>query len=108
MERQVGRILLQRTRPPQPTASGEILLRMARQIAALEREAIDQLGLATGPAEIPLVINADSLATWAMPALAPLATDGRIILDIHREDEAHPTAPPHGRAPGRERGGQEG
>src|SRR3546814_20901462 len=62
MERQVGRILLQRTRPPQPTASGKLLLRMARQIGAPDREAIDQLGLATRPATTPLGIQPDT--TW--------------------------------------------
>lgn len=93
MERRVGRVLLQRTRPPRPTESGEVLLRLARQIDALGQEAMRTLG--AGPdavTEIPLVVNADSLSTWALEALAPLGTRGDLVLDIHREDEAHSTA----------------
>lgn len=92
MERQMGRVLLQRSRPPRPTESGAVLLRLARQITHLEQEALTALGTdPDGVTEVPLVVNADSLATWALPALAPLAARGDVVLDIHREDEAHST-----------------
>lgn len=92
MERQVGRVLLQRSRPPRPTESGAVLLRLARQVSHLEQEAHAALGTDEGSTtEVPLVVNADSLATWALPALAPLAARGDVVLDIHREDEAHST-----------------
>lgn len=92
MERQVGRVLLQRSRPPRPTESGAVLLRLARQVTHLEQEALSTLGSdGDRVPEIPLVVNADSLATWALPALAPLAARGDVVLDIHREDEAHST-----------------
>ena len=39
---------------------------------------------------IPLAINADSLATWVLDALAPLA--GSVCFDIRREDQAHTSA----------------
>ena len=42
------------------------------------------------PVTIPLAINADSLATWVLDALAPLA--GAVCFDIHREDQAHTSA----------------
>ena len=88
-----GRVLLQRTKPAQPTESGRILARLARQTTLLTEEAAVELGGA-GPdrsatSEIPIVINADSLATWALPPLARLATEHGLRFDIHREDEQH-------------------
>ena len=38
---------------------------------------------------LPIAVNADSLATWLLPALAPLA--GEIAFDLHRADETHTT-----------------
>lgn len=90
----VGRVLLQRTKPVQPTESGQILARLARQTTLLASEAAAELGGSmasseTPTSEIPIVINADSLATWALPPLARLAEDGGIRFDVHREDEQH-------------------
>ncbi|WP_308466316.1 LysR family transcriptional regulator ArgP [Rathayibacter soli] len=41
---------------------------------------------------IPLVINSDSLATWALPALARVAAAHRVVFDVFREDQDHSTA----------------
>ncbi|MDH6574399.1 ArgP/LysG family DNA-binding transcriptional regulator [Kitasatospora sp. MAP5-34] len=71
-----------------------------RQLARLEGDARDALGMAesgegaepSGPSWLPIAVNADSLATWFVPALASLARDARIHVDLRREDEAHTTA----------------
>ena len=87
LESQLGRVLLVRTKPVQPTAAGQALIRLARQLDALEHDALAELGLAdTGPVEVPLAVNADSLATWFLPALAPL-TEAGIVFDLHRDDQ---------------------
>jgi LysR family transcriptional regulator (chromosome initiation inhibitor) len=39
---------------------------------------------------VPIAVNADSLATWALPALAPLADELRF--DLHSSDQTHTTA----------------
>ncbi|MFZ1410194.1 MAG: ArgP/LysG family DNA-binding transcriptional regulator, partial [Micropruina sp.] len=53
---------------------------------AVEQDALAALGIAAGgPAEVPLAVNADSLATWFLPALAPLA--GEIAFDLYRDDQ---------------------
>lgn len=93
LEVATGRVLLVRSRPVRPTASGEVLLRLARQVDLLTSDALAELGM--GPAEggvatLPIAVNADSLATWVLPALAPLA--GEIAFDLHREDEEHTAA----------------
>ena len=53
---------------------------------------------------LPIAVNADSLATWVLPALAPLA--GEVRFDLHREDEEHTAAllrAGHGRGRGHRR-----
>jgi len=87
LESQLGRVLLVRSKPVQPTAAGQALIRLARQLDALEHDALAELGLAeSGPVEVPLAVNADSLSTWFLPALAPLAAQG-IVFDLHRDDQ---------------------
>ncbi|MCZ2816461.1 LysR family transcriptional regulator ArgP [Modestobacter sp. VKM Ac-2984] len=91
LETTTGRVLLVRSRPVQPTESGQALLRLARQIDLLTADATRELdGTAHGRVSLPIAVNADSLATWVLPALAPLA--GELVLDLHRADQAHTSA----------------
>lgn len=86
LETQVGRVLLVRSKPVRPTPAGQVVLRLAKQLQAVEQDALAALGVAAdGPLEVPLAVNADSLATWFLPALAPLAGD--IMFDLHRDDQ---------------------
>jgi LysR family transcriptional regulator (chromosome initiation inhibitor) len=90
LEVAAGRVLLVRTKPIRVTPSGAVVLRMARAVALLAADSARELG---GPEEpgpgltLPLAVNADSLATWVLPALVPLA--GSIGFQIHREDQDH-------------------
>ena len=88
LESQTGRVLVRRSKPIEPTAAGRILLTLARQVALLESEAVDALGGdETGSLpRIPLVVNADSLATWVLPALAEV---GDVAFDIVLDDQEH-------------------
>ncbi|MCZ2838655.1 LysR family transcriptional regulator ArgP [Modestobacter sp. VKM Ac-2985] len=91
LETTTGRVLLVRSRPVQPTESGQALLRLARQIDLLTADATRELdGAGHGRVSLPIAVNADSLATWVLPALAPLA--GELVLDLHRADQAHTSA----------------
>ena len=90
LEVATGRILLVRTRPVQVTASGEVVLRLARQVALLSAEVARELGGEPAPAAVPtlpIAVNADSMGTWVLPALAPLAAE--VCFDLHREDQEH-------------------
>ncbi|MCO4263604.1 LysR family transcriptional regulator ArgP [Pseudarthrobacter sp. MDT3-26] len=93
MEDAAGQILLQRTNPVRPTTSGEAILRFARQVRQLEWDAQQELGESRDrpTAPIPLVVNADSLSTWFMPALANLPPDLGACFELRREDEQHST-----------------
>lgn len=94
LEQHVGQVLLRRTRPVSATAAGEVVMRLARQVARLEQDAAEELGLGadTGSyATIPLVVNADSMSTWMLRALARMPVRYRALFELHREDEFHST-----------------
>ncbi|MBT2526406.1 LysR family transcriptional regulator ArgP [Streptomyces sp. ISL-99] len=94
LEQRTGRVLLMRTKPVRPTESGQVVVRFARQLARLELDARADLGIADarGPARLPIAVNADSLATWFLPALNRVPQDPPVCFELHREDEAHTTA----------------
>ncbi|MBT2394900.1 LysR family transcriptional regulator ArgP [Streptomyces sp. ISL-100] len=94
LEQRTGRVLLMRTKPVRPTESGQVVVRFARQLARLELDARAELGIADGqgPARLPIAVNADSLATWFLPALTRVPQDPPVCFELHREDEAHTTA----------------
>ncbi|MFD3509789.1 LysR family transcriptional regulator ArgP [Nocardia sp. NPDC058666] len=93
LEESAGRVLVQRSKPVRPTESGLAVLRLARQVELLAGDTARELGDADRPADqpirIPIAVNADSLESWVMPALAQVPTD--ISFDLHREDEEHTT-----------------
>jgi LysR family transcriptional regulator, chromosome initiation inhibitor len=82
-----------RTKPVRVTGSGEAVLRLARQIDLLSADVRRELGddpSSVGVPTLPIAVNADSMATWVLPALAPLAGD--VCFDLHREDQEHTSA----------------
>lgn len=88
LEQSVGQVLVRRTKPAAATEAGQAYVRLARQVDSLvhdARTAVDPLD--EGVVTIPLAVNADSLDTWVLPALAGLA--GEMSFDLHREDQAH-------------------
>lgn len=90
LEEQLGRVLVVRGRPAKATPAGEAVVRMARQIALLEHDALRVLGsdaAGEGRVRVPLAVNADSMATWFLPPLARLAKVWRIDFDLHRDDQ---------------------
>ncbi len=94
LEQRTGRVLLMRTKPVRLTESGEVVVRFARQMARLERDARAELGIseAAEPARLPIAVNADSLGTWLIRALTRVPPELRIYFELHREDEDHTTA----------------
>jgi LysR family transcriptional regulator, chromosome initiation inhibitor len=87
LEIAVGRVLLARTKPIHPTPSGQTLLRVARQLQIITAEAAHELGTGTPDSKkvIPVAVNADSLATWFLPALP--AVGPSCVFDVHRSDQ---------------------
>jgi LysR family transcriptional regulator (chromosome initiation inhibitor) len=96
LETRVGRVLVTRSKPVAPTSSGAVLLRAARQMQAIASDALGELGELGEPGErggeasvtpvtVPLAVNADSLATWFVAALA--AAGPSVIFDVRRADQ---------------------
>lgn len=86
LETRLGRVLLVRTKPVRPTSAGQTIVRLARQLEAVEHDALVELGVGAEVTQVPLAVNADSLATWFLPALAPLAAS-LITFELHRDDQ---------------------
>lgn len=92
LEERLGRVLIRRASPCAATEAGESLQRHAQQLQLLEAQALAPFGLAAAAApSLPLAIavNADSLATWFVPALAALRERHDVSLDLHVEDQDH-------------------
>ncbi|WP_177244790.1 LysR family transcriptional regulator ArgP [Streptomyces sp. yr375] len=89
LEQRTGRVLLLRTKPVRPTPSGEIVVRFARQLARLERDTRSELGMSGEgePTRVTVAVNADSLATWFLPALTRVSREPHLCFELHREDE---------------------
>ena len=90
LEQRTGRVLLMRTKPVQLTESGQVVVRFARQLAQLSRDAQAELGMTSPdePTRLSIAVNADSLATWFLPALTGVPD---VCFELHREDEGHTT-----------------
>ncbi|GAB3197831.1 LysR family transcriptional regulator ArgP [Nocardioides hungaricus] len=88
LESQVGRVVVQRTTPCRPTEYGEVLLRLARQTRLLHDEVRDALAQERSVVDLPVAVNADSLATWFRGVLAEVAGWDDVALRLHVEDQA--------------------
>ncbi len=94
LEAQVGTVLIVRSRPLKPTSAGNLLLKHTKMLrllrADLERDlkelAPSSLGGAREEERISIAINADSIATWALPALTALAQQG-LPMEIITDDQ---------------------
>jgi LysR family transcriptional regulator (chromosome initiation inhibitor) len=85
LETTAGQVLLVRSKPARATAAGEAVLRMARQVELLAADTAAALEPTGELPRLAVAVNADSMATWFLPAIAPLA--GEIAIALHREDE---------------------
>jgi LysR family transcriptional regulator, chromosome initiation inhibitor len=92
LEQAVGQVVVGRSKPVTPTAAGEVLLRLAGHWDLLVADALGELVPESSEIAyplVPVVVNADSLATWILPALARAQEELGITLDLVREDEEH-------------------
>ncbi|MDQ1135959.1 LysR family transcriptional regulator (chromosome initiation inhibitor) [Microbacterium sp. SORGH_AS 1204] len=88
LEDQLGRVVLVRSKPVRTTEAGDAVVRLARQLALLEYDALAAMGAEGGAvASVPLAVNADSLATWFLPPLARVAARRAVVFDLHRDDQ---------------------
>lgn len=92
LETKVGRVLLHRVKPLEPTEAGNVLVRLAAQTELLEREAVaelveDDTGAAVPYSSVPVAVNADALFGWLIEALARVQTRHHVVFEVVREDQ---------------------
>jgi LysR family transcriptional regulator, chromosome initiation inhibitor len=94
LEDRLGQVLILRRTPCTATRAGEQLLRSVQQMRLLETETLEAFHVgsaSTGPATVAVAVNADSLATWFLPALADLHEKHGMLFDVRVEDQDHST-----------------
>lgn len=95
LEQQTGQVVVGRAKPVSPTPAGEVLLRLAGHWDLLVHDALAELvpgeGAGADPSSplVPVVVNADSLSAWILPALARAQDELGVRLEVLREDEEH-------------------
>jgi LysR family transcriptional regulator, chromosome initiation inhibitor len=88
LEVTAGQVLVSRGTPCRPTPQGEWLVRLGRQTRLLYDEASQALTAVT-TVELPVAVNADSLATWFRDVLAEAAAWNATAVWLHVEDQAY-------------------
>lgn len=94
LEEQVGTALVIRSQPCRATPAGERLFQHAEEVRLLEQGVRRALGLSSERSSdksgnwptLRLAVNADSLATWFVPAMARV--DG-VLFDLVIDDQDH-------------------
>ncbi len=89
LEERLGLVLVVRGQPCTATPAGQKLFRHAEEVALLENSLREEIGIAGIAAERPsirIAVNADSLATWFVSAMA--AVDD-CLFDLVLDDQDH-------------------
>lgn len=96
LEAALGMRLLVRGKKVRPTPAGQTLLTHIKQVRLMEADVIASLtpraqNSPLGPAwqSLPVAINADSVATWFLPGVAPLLCQHHLLLDVVIDDQDH-------------------
>lgn len=92
LEHAVGQVVLVRSVPVKPTDVGRVLLRSARRRALVDGELSRDLAAFGGDAgvvDLPVAVNADSLATWFLEVFETVAQWGDARLRVFVEDQDH-------------------
>ena len=93
LEERLGCALVVRGQPCEATETGRRLCQHIDRVSLLERELqVDMpsfLQAEPTRVSVPLAVNADSLATWLMPAAAAFGRDSPVLLQIAVDDEGH-------------------
>lgn len=93
LEERMGCALVTRSQPCEATETGRRLCQHADRVRLLELE-LHEDSPAFMPGEaaqvnVPVAVNADSLATWFVPAAITFASTAPVLLQLSVDDEGH-------------------
>jgi LysR family transcriptional regulator (chromosome initiation inhibitor) len=94
LEERLGQVLILRRTPCEATPAGKRLLGSVQQLRLLEAETLEAFHVASAkdaPTSAAFAVNADSLATWFLSALAELHERHQWLFDVRVEDQDHST-----------------
>ena len=92
LEERLGQVLVQRGSPCTGTEAGQRLCLHLEQVALLEHQLRRSNPALLPDAPIPtlkLAVNADSLSTWFMDAMAAFTAGGPELLELRLDDQDH-------------------
>ncbi len=94
LEERLGRVLIRRGAPCFATDAGQSLQRHVQQLHLLEAEVLAPFeqgdpAARGGTEPLAIAVNADSLATWFVPALAALGDAATFDLLVEDQDHGH-------------------
>jgi LysR family transcriptional regulator, chromosome initiation inhibitor len=95
LEERLGTVLIARGMPCTATEAGRLLCRHVERVGMLEhdlRDALPQVArerAAEARTTLRIAVNADSLATWFVAAMALFTRQENVLLDIAMDDQEH-------------------
>ncbi|WP_434034186.1 LysR family transcriptional regulator ArgP [Cupriavidus sp. a3] len=95
LEERLGCALVVRDQPCRATETGRRLCQHVDRVRLLEQDlqgalpALAPEGIAR--VALPIAVNADSLATWAAPAIAAFAAASPVLMEVAVDDQDHTT-----------------
>jgi len=94
LEDSLGQRLLVRGKQVRATPAGQALLAHVRQVRMMEADLLGGLQGASVPGEagwqtLSVAINADSVARWFLPGVAPVLQRHQLLLEILIDDQDH-------------------
>lgn len=95
LEERLGCALVVRDQPCRATETGRRLCQHVDRVRLLEQDlqgalpALAPEGIAR--VALPIAVNADSLATWAVPAIAAFAAASPVLMEVAVDDQDHTT-----------------
>lgn len=89
LEQYVAKPVLIRSIPPEATKVGEQLIAYYKKVKTLEYELIDEISPNANQniLEVSIALNADTLASWFIPAIANILKYSPMALDLRIENE---------------------
>ena len=93
LEERLGAILIVRGQPCTATNTGRLLCRHVEQVGMLEQDLRGALPTLTQPGSsgervtLPVAVNADSLGTWFVNAIAAFTQSEDVLLDVTLDDQ---------------------